>query len=90
MENTGATKCLLILEKAGERFVKARAVIDSSSGSKKNSELALLLSMLKMNSKMNGWGLFNRKGESGDQFEGLGRGMHRSVSQSDQLCLGHS
>ncbi len=31
MENTGATKCLLILQgKGGDRFVRARAVIDTS------------------------------------------------------------
>ncbi len=31
MENTGATKCLLILQgKEGDRFVRARAVIDTS------------------------------------------------------------
>ncbi len=31
MENTGATKCLLILqEKGGDRYVRARAGIDSS------------------------------------------------------------
>ncbi len=30
MENTGATKCLLILGKGNEQFVKAQAVIDDS------------------------------------------------------------
>ncbi len=39
MKYTGATKCLLVLEKGGELFVKAQAVVNSSG-----TEVDLLLS----------------------------------------------